>query len=418
MSDFVEIEEQDVYYNLVNLRQLVFEVTDACNLRCKYCGYADLYEGYDTRENLMLPFYKAKLLIDYLYKLWESNKNDNVTDPISIGFYGGEPLLNVPFIKQVIDYIESLEPVGKTFFYNMTTNAILLDRYMDFFVQKKFNMLISLDGDEAGQSYRVDPSGKNSFDRVFENVQLLRSTYPEYFDRHVNFNTVLHNRNSVESAFYFIKDNFGKATSIAPLNNSGIRKDKIDEFNKTYKNFSESVAQASDCETLSAVMFLSDPQTHTLATYIHHKSGNVFNNYNELLFEKDFSLMSPTGTCTPFSKKMFITVKGRILQCEKINHEFALGQILEDKVDLDLKRAANQYNGYVFKYAKQCLGCASKLFCPQCVFQIDDINEESTKCLGYCSSKKIKERDDACLMFLGKHPELYKRIMNEVVIRG
>ena len=28
---------------LANLKQLVFEVTDACNLRCKYCGYGELY---------------------------------------------------------------------------------------------------------------------------------------------------------------------------------------------------------------------------------------------------------------------------------------------------------------------------------------------------------------------------------------
>lgn len=418
MDKFREIEEQDIYYNLVNLKQLVFEVTDACNLRCKYCGYADLYEGYDTRENLKLPFHKAKLIIDYLYELWETDKNENVADPITIGFYGGEPLLNVSFIRQVVSYIESLKPVGKTFFYNMTTNAVLLNRYMDFFVQKKFNILISLDGDEIGQSYRVDSSGKNSFDRVFKNVQLLQSAYPEYFNRHVSFNTVLHNRNSVESAFYFIKNNFGKSTAISPLNNSGIRKDKVGEFNKTYRNFSESIAQASDCESLSSVMFLGNPQTRSLATHIHNNTGNVFNNYNDLLFEKDLSLRPPTGTCPPFSKKMFITVKGRILQCEKINHEFAAGQIREDKVDLDLKQVVCRYNGYVSKYVKQCMKCASSIFCPQCVFQIDDIHDENTRCLNFCSSQMNKERVDASMAFLDKHPELYKRIMNEVVIRG
>ena len=49
--DFLQIKCEDVISNLLNLSHLIFEVTDACNLRCKYCGYADLYKGYDKRAN-------------------------------------------------------------------------------------------------------------------------------------------------------------------------------------------------------------------------------------------------------------------------------------------------------------------------------------------------------------------------------
>ena len=132
MDKFRKISPMEIEYNLMNLKQLIFEVTDACNLRCKYCGYADLYEGYDQRENLKFPFQKAKLIIDYLYEYWKKQYCADVNNPISISFYGGEPLLNVPFIKQVIDYLESLNPIGKKFHYNMTTNAMLLDKYMEF----------------------------------------------------------------------------------------------------------------------------------------------------------------------------------------------------------------------------------------------------------------------------------------------
>ena len=53
--DYKLIDKKDVENNLSELRNIVFEVTDACNLRCKYCGYSDLYEGYDKRENLNFP---------------------------------------------------------------------------------------------------------------------------------------------------------------------------------------------------------------------------------------------------------------------------------------------------------------------------------------------------------------------------
>lgn len=36
-----KISARDLEYNIMNLRHLVFEVTDAGNLHCKYCGYAD-----------------------------------------------------------------------------------------------------------------------------------------------------------------------------------------------------------------------------------------------------------------------------------------------------------------------------------------------------------------------------------------
>jgi uncharacterized protein len=53
--------------NLINLKNIVFEVTEKCNLNCKYCGLSDqLYQKYDVRKNRDLPFKKAQMIIDYL----------------------------------------------------------------------------------------------------------------------------------------------------------------------------------------------------------------------------------------------------------------------------------------------------------------------------------------------------------------
>ena len=418
MKEYRKISHLDIEYSLANLKQLVFEVTDACNLRCKYCAYADLYEGYDQRENLKLPFQKAKLIIDYLYEYWEKRYCIEVNDPITIGFYGGEPLLNVPFIQQVINYIENLNPIGKKFHYNMTTNAILLDRYMDFLAENEFRLLISLDGDEKGQSYRVDTKGKNSFDKVLANIQLLRSKYPSYFEHYVMFNSVLHNRNEVESTYRFIKDKFGKEPMISPLNNSGVRKDKLQEFYQAYQNVATSIQKANNCEALKNELFIKSPETGALVNYIYHHTGNVFNDYNDLLLGREGSSFPPSGTCIPFSKKMFITVKGRILQCEKIDHEFALGQITNKKVELNLEQAARQHNKYTFRYMNQCKTCAAKQLCTQCVYQIDDIHDKTSKCYSYYSATQHEKQKEYYMDHLDKHPELYNRILKEVVVRG
>ena len=60
MYKFSHISQNTVLHNLIKLKHLVFEVTDACNLHCKYCAYAELYEGYDLRQNKNMPFHKAQ----------------------------------------------------------------------------------------------------------------------------------------------------------------------------------------------------------------------------------------------------------------------------------------------------------------------------------------------------------------------
>ena len=66
MDSFTEITYSMLEYNLMHLRQVIFEVTDACNLQCKYCAYSDLYEGYDTRKILNFLFIRAKLIDIYI----------------------------------------------------------------------------------------------------------------------------------------------------------------------------------------------------------------------------------------------------------------------------------------------------------------------------------------------------------------
>ena len=60
------IDDKIVRDNLINLKNIVFEVTEKCNLKCKYCGLSErLYEKHDVREFRDLPFEKAKLMVVY-----------------------------------------------------------------------------------------------------------------------------------------------------------------------------------------------------------------------------------------------------------------------------------------------------------------------------------------------------------------
>ena len=62
---------------------------------------------------------------------------------MAICFYGGEPLLNMTFIEQIVELSKELN-LAKQFDleYTMTTNTTLLHKYMDFLVANNFRLLM------------------------------------------------------------------------------------------------------------------------------------------------------------------------------------------------------------------------------------------------------------------------------------
>lgn len=413
MKDYIVPEQ--ILNSLANLPQLVFEVTDACNLKCKYCAYGEFYEDFDKRANKMLPVSKAIRLIDYLNQYWNSERNTSAKSYMYISFYGGEPLMNFNFIKEIVEYVETrLDCPRRKFLFSMTTNAILLYRYMDYLVEHKFHVLVSLDGNEENDSYRVDHKGNGSFSRVVHNVDLLREKYPEFFEKNISFNAVLHNRSTVEEVYRFFKDRYGKNPTISELNNSGIRRDKIEEFNRTYRNSEESLRQSEHYEEIEKELFIGTNSYKSLALYLHRYSGNFYSDYTDLLFDKGVKEYFPTGTCLPFSKKMFVTVKGKILPCERIGHQFGLGKITETRIELDPIAIARKYNEYYNKMESQCSHCKNRPSCIQCLFNLKDVDKEPI-CYGFMNDTMMEQFKQKQLQFLREHPEAYHEIMEKVL---
>jgi putative peptide-modifying radical SAM enzyme len=79
-------------------------------------------------------------------------------------FYGGEPLLCLDEIRQVMDKV-------KAKLFMIQTNGLLLDRLEADYVNRFHTILVSLDGNETlTDFYR----GKGTFRKVIENLKLLK----------------------------------------------------------------------------------------------------------------------------------------------------------------------------------------------------------------------------------------------------
>lgn len=410
------IKPEQIEYQLANLNQLVFEVTDRCNLKCKYCGYGEFYEDFDKREDKNLPIEKAIGLLEYLNRYWQSNKNLSEDSNVYISFYGGEPLLNMNFIEEVVNYIEKMHCRNRHFSFSMTTNAILLDRYIDFLVEKKFNLLISLDGNKDNNQYRVDKLGKTSFERITKNIAILRKKNSKYFRDNVNFNSVLHDKNSIESVYRFFKETYQKIPSIAPLNDMGIKSSRKEEFKQIYKHFQESLLEASNHEEIEKKLYIKSPIYQGVCTFLHQYGGFTYFNYRELLYGKREKSHWLTGTCFPFGKKIFITVNGKILPCERIGQQFALGEMDDNNnIILDFEKIANIYNNHFSRLEKQCGICYNKKACIQCIFNLENLHDAPI-CEGFMGKKEFENYINSNLSFLAKNPDEYYRIMEEITI--
>ena len=409
----LHLDPERIRLDLANTRQVIFEVTDACNLRCAYCGYGKFYKDYDKRKNIKLDLQAAKRLLTFLEKEWNSNLNASVGNRIGIGFYGGEPLLNFPFIRNIVDHIKQLNIPNHRFVFSMTTNALLLEKHMDFLFENQFELLISLDGNRRNNSYRVLPDGSEAYDHILKNVYALKERYPDYFREKVNFNAVFHNRSSFEEIYHFFKERFDKIPMIRELNTSGIDSSMEEEFWDIFASIQEDVQNIEKPQHMIEDMFTDFPGIGSLSQFIHQYTDCSFEDYNEVMATESKPRRFPTATCIPFSLKIFLTVNNKILPCEKIGQQYALGLVTADEVHIDIDRIAAIYNGYYRKISDLCRHCYMADNCEKCMLHLD-LSGDPPECNNFMPLDECRDQFSAHLSYLESHPRTYSRIIKEM----
>ncbi len=147
------------------VKALCIHICHDCNLRCRYC-FAD--EGAYHSEREFMSEQTAKKAIDFLIA------NSGNRKVLEVDFFGGEPLMCLQTIKNVVAYARAeAAKAGKKFLFTTTTNALLLDDdAIDFFNREMENVVLSLDGrPEVHDAIRKTKNGKGSFDLVINNIK-------------------------------------------------------------------------------------------------------------------------------------------------------------------------------------------------------------------------------------------------------
>jgi uncharacterized protein len=153
------------------LTTVVLNVNTGCNLSCTYC----------YKEDLDTPANGRKMSLETAQQSIEMLLRESPDQPrYTIVFFGGEPLTNLPLIRQVVAWAEPLfAERGKRLDFSITTNATLLDEQTIAFLQQhRFSIAVSIDGPKAVHDRnRVTVGGQGTYETVARKVRLLLSTY-------------------------------------------------------------------------------------------------------------------------------------------------------------------------------------------------------------------------------------------------
>ena len=154
LIDAEELYVQDIYQEyMVDFKKretvvkaLCLHIAHDCNLGCLYCFAG---EGEYHGRRALMSFDVGKKALDFLIAASGNRRN------LEVDFFGGEPLMNLEVVKQLVAYGRSREAdSNKRFRFTLTTNGMLLnEEIMDFCNREMSNVVLSLDGRREVNDY-------------------------------------------------------------------------------------------------------------------------------------------------------------------------------------------------------------------------------------------------------------------------
>lgn len=354
---------------------MTLEVTERCNLRCKYCVYND-HGAYRSFGDKDMSFDVAKKAIDYLAK--HSDKE------LYLSFYGGEPLLKFGLIKQCVSYAKSVISKKKKLRFSLTTNATLLTpEIADYFASvDDFVITVSLDGPEIiHDENRVYCNGKGSFNDTIRGLKnLIRATGKQAMNK-IKINMVAENpdidkfnqiQDFIDSANWLPKGitittnyaSHGEIESEPIYADSEKELSMLDKLEIEYdplSYWSKDRMKENNIPISKNTLISNDNMTKELST-IHRR----------LLTNTPMPTYFMNGCCIPGARRLFVTTDGNFKLCEKMGPAPYLGNVEEG---LDLEAVQKHYVlDFINEAKKYCGQCWAVNICPLCYTDCYDEN--------------------------------------------
>ena len=316
------------------LKALCIHICHDCNLRCRYC-FADEGAYHSARE--FMSEQTAKKAIDFLLA------NSGNRKVLEVDFFGGEPLMCLQTIKNVVAYARArAEEQGKKFLFTTTTNALLLDDdAIDFFNREMENVVLSLDGrKEVHDAIRKTRNGKGSFDLVVENIKkFVRSRGDKnYYVR----GTFTAKNLDFSKDVIFLAENGFDSLSVEPvvtdIDDLAIKPEHIPAIVGEYENLCDKYLEK-------------------------HKKGEGFNFFHfNIDLEGGVCLQKKVSACGAGNEYLSVVPNGDLSPCHQFagDKDFLMGNVYDGVIDPVIRE---KFASSCLFTRKDCDGCFAKFIC-------------------------------------------------------
>lgn len=158
------------------LSLLIKPASGSCNLRCKYCFYADEVSHREKPSIKHMTLDTVQIMVDKALSYADGD--------CTFIFQGGEPTLaGLPFFRAFSDYVcQHPNPKRVRIHYAIQTNGYALDEsWVKWFAEVDVLVGVSLDGPKnIHDRYRVAANGEGTYNRVISFIRLLEKYHVKY----------------------------------------------------------------------------------------------------------------------------------------------------------------------------------------------------------------------------------------------
>lgn len=155
---------------------LIKPASSTCNIRCKYCFYANVSSLREVRSFGKMKSEITEKMIENIYIDLEDG------DELTLAFQGGEPTMaGLSYFRMITQLIEE-QKKNVHVNYTIQTNGTIINEKWCLFL-KKYNFLVglSIDGHPVYHDLnRLDPKGRGTFHRVIKTKELFDAYQIQY----------------------------------------------------------------------------------------------------------------------------------------------------------------------------------------------------------------------------------------------
>lgn len=321
---------------------MIKPASSLCNLRCKYCFYADVSNSRTVRSYGVIGEQTVKQIVDTVFLELRDG------DHLSIAFQGGEPTVAGLDIFQffVACVREKRKSVQVQLDYALQTNGTLLtEKWCHFLKANNFLVGLSLDGPALFHDrHRVDERQQGTYKMAMKAKQLL-----ERYDIPYNVLCVLTNENArhPQKLWSFFLENGLRFVQIIPC---------LDDLDATTQPW------ALTPERFFSFYSALFPLWHREVQDGNYISVKLFDDIANLLVYKQATGCGMNGHC---NLQYIVESDGSVFPCDfYVLDEYRLGNLCTDTFSkIQMAYYANGFANSRDSLPGNCAACPYRVLC-------------------------------------------------------